>query len=505
MKALLLVLVALVLAPVGFAKGDEIDFTAIGKEFLKSRFKATDVAAVPLETIRTRGCVHGAFGYFDVSFPAWQLVDKDRVEQFRQAATALVQLQSHWMDWVAKGKPGLAAPKADADALLAWIKGWKAPAFLRAPNADDKDVFVLLDAPQAVRDASKRLDAAMRDENLLGVVPRTTDVEPMHVLFAPSRRDFVDLLAYTGLQDPNRQKELWSQDATVWTNFWSGWTIVLALEYPPWSFDKEFKQYIPMNKYEPTGLAQHTIQHAMLTFLWMVYGDNDALHLNQGMAMNMAIEICGEINALEGDAGRGTTGAQTQPYEKFVPGGNPAGGVLPPIPASPYNQEKTSAWHEGLGRDHFALPLRKAQKAGAKQASKEPPAGIEPAVAKSKDAHFLLVVGDGSKKHVVTAPFFGAYARTRQYPPLEFLIEYREFFRAYRCGFTNWLQTMGDPKGAEASAAKYKELLLALRSRSTDQTFESVAQSIYGMPLSGRSAETPSLEWRYLEWLGKGK
>ena len=30
-------------------------------------------------------------------------------------------------------------------------------------------------------------------------------------------------------------------------------------------------------------------------------------------------------------------------------------------------------------------------------------------------------------------------------------------------------------------------------------------QEIYGTPLSGKNGKTPSLEWKFLDWLEKGK
>ena len=35
-------------------------------------------------------------------------------------------------------------------------------------------------------------------------------------------------------------------------------------------------------------------------------------------------------------------------------------------------------------------------------------------------------------------------------------------------------------------------------------SFEQLVQSIYSLPLSGKDGKTDSLEWRYLDWLGKG-
>jgi hypothetical protein len=40
--------------------------------------------------------------------------------------------------------------------------------------------------------------------------------------------------------------------------------------------------------------------------------------------------------------------------------------------------------------------------------------------------------------------------------------------------------------------------------RDASQPFEELVQSIYSLPLSGKDGKTDSLEWRFLDWLGKG-
>ena len=66
------------------------------------------------------------------------------------------------------------------------------------------------------------------------------------------------------------------------------------------------------------------------------------------------------------------------------------------------------------------------------------------------------------------------------------------------------MQTQGDKTGADASAAKYKDLMRKLATREPTKAFDDLVNEIYGVPLSGKNGETDSLEWRYLEWLGKG-
>lgn len=504
MKTLLFALVPLFVAPAASAGDEILSLDEFGKAFLKEHFKTENAADVTIEKVHDQQCVHATLGTFEIAYPVWALDEKQHIDDLQKIATALVQVQQHWIDWLAKGDPATVAPKADADLLLAWIKTWKAGSFGRAETAADKDLFVLLGANDAQKEASKRLGAFIGKPDVLGVAPKDGTIT--RLLFAPTRRDFVEMLGYAGLADTTKQAELWNKQATTWTSFWMGWTFVVALEYPPWGDPgKDFKLGLSMNKFEPTGMIQHTVQQSMLTFLWMVYGDSDALFLNQAQAMNMAIEICGELNALEGDGGRGTTGGQTSAYEKFVPGGNSEGGVLPPISAAPYDLMKENLWHENLGRDHFFGPLRKGQKLGLKMLGKDAPAGLDPVVMKDKNAHFLITAIDGAKHYVVTAPFMGLPSKIRTYPPQAFVTDFREFFRAYKCGFYFWLQTQGDKAGAEASAAKYRTLMREIGKRDSTKTLDDVVAQVYGAPLSGKNGEVDSLEWRFLDWLAKTK
>ena len=502
MRALCFAAAMLAALPLARAGDDAVPFTELGKAFLKSHFKTDDAAAVPFQTVHDKACVHGTFGVFEIAYPTWEIREKGHPEDLRSIALVLLQAQVHWMDWLAKDWPETKAPKADAEILTAWVKTWKPAGFSKAASAPDKNLYVLLGANDAQRAAAKRLTEFMLQTEVLGVAPSTG--EPVHILFAPTRLDFVQLLGYAGLLDPDQQASLWTYVATTWTGFWLDWTLVLALEYPPWNEDKKFESGLSMNKFEPTGMLEHTLQQAMLAFLWTVYGDNDALYLNQAQAMNMVVEVVGTINALEGEGGRGTTGGQTAPYSKFVPGGNSSGGTLPPMPAGGKDAIKRNPWHEGLGKDHFVAALRKGQKAGYKHLQHESPTGLDPAVYREKNSHFALT-SDNASKHVVSAPFMGEPAKANTYPPLEFIGDYREFFRAYKCAFYWWVQTHGDKSGAEASATKYAELMRLLFTRAPGRTLDEVVESIYGVPLSGSGMDVDSLEWRFLDWLAKSR
>jgi hypothetical protein len=41
--------------------------------------------------------------------------------------------------------------------------------------------------------------------------------------------------------------------------------------------------------------------------------------------------------------------------------------------------------------------------------------------------------------------------------------------------------------------------------RAEGQTIDAIVQATYGLPLSGKNGDTDSLEWRFLDWLAKGK
>jgi hypothetical protein len=293
---------------------------------------------------------------------------------------------------------------------------------------------------------------------------------------------------------------------TEFTTFWIGWDLILALEYPPWSPDPQFRTGLSMDKFDKTGLEQHAVQQVANAWQWLCYGDDGAAFFHQAVAMNLAIAVCGELNALEGDGwGYGTSGGQTAPYSKFVPGGLSTGGTLPPMPAAGQDTLKKGHWREGLGKDHFAAPLRKGQKNGLKMLPKNKPEHLDPAILDDKNAHFLLIAPDESTKYVVSAPFFGPDSKAKPYPPEPVILDYREFFRAYKCAFFSWLQSQSDTKDPAASAARFRDLMRKSAESDGSQPFEELVKSIYSVPLSGKDGKTDSLEWRFLDWLGKGK
>ncbi len=498
------VILAVLCAPL-FAGGGgsvEISFADLGKSYLKSHGNAPQATDLPPDKIFASWCCHIRLGAFDLAYPISSLSDKQHVDILKALCSSLLEMQARWIDWLAEDPAKTQGAQKDLSDLQTWVKSWRPPALAHV-TAEDKDLFKLLSATEAQVQAAARLDDLLCKPDVLGVAPK--EGKPVRIFFAPTRRDFVELLGYAGLLDPAKQAELWQQPATEWTTFWIGWDLVMALEYPPWASDPQFRTGLPMDKFDKNGLEQHAVQQAANAWQWFCYGDDGAPYFHQALAMNLAIAVCGELNALEGDGwGFGTTGGRTNPYEKFVPGGNPAGGTLPPMPAAALDSLKKGHWRENLGKDHFALPLRKGQKNGLKQLPKNKPEHLDASLLEDKSAHFLLISPDESTKYVVSAPFLGTDAQAKPYPPNEVILDYREFFRAYKCAFIYWLQTLGDPKDAAASAARFRTLVRKAYERDTSKPFDDLVQEIYGAPLSGKNGKTDSLEWRFLEWLAKG-
>lgn len=499
---LLALLLAAPLVSTSPAAGDEIAWARFGGAYLEAHGAKDAPASLPFDTLVEKHYVHGAFGLVDVAYPTAFLVDKAHVDELQRQCGALVDLQAKWIELLGKdaaaAKPGVEA----ATALRAWVSSWKPAVVTKAALAEKHELVELFGAGDAERGAQEKLAALLSNPDVLGVAPR--EIKRLSIVFSPTRRDFVELLGYTGLVDATQQKTLWTETASGWTSFWMGYHFVLALEYPSWGNDPEFRSGTPMTKFEPTGREEHTLQNTANALQWLCYGDDDATYLHQAVAMNLAIAVAGEINALEGDTVRGSTGAATKPYEKFVPGGNPKGGWLPPIPAAGGDMLKDGRWREGKGKDHFAGVLRKYQKEGWKQYGKDKPEKPDPAIARDQAAHFLLLSADGAKKGVASAPFFGPAAGEKPYPPQEMLLDYKEFFRAYKCAFFEWLSKNGDKAGAEASRAKFGELMRRIGAKDR-KPFEAVVQEVYGVPISERNGEKDSLEWRFLAWLAKGK
>jgi hypothetical protein len=474
----------------------KVAYDKFGQSFLEAHCpKGSTAKDCSVDSMLERDYALFKIGALDVAYPIAFLEDKSKAEDFKAVATGLVDMQGKWIQWLASDPKVASDSAADIATLRAWVQSWKPAQLDDLQKAKDKNLLVALKAESEVTDASTRIDKRMHSSGELGLAPSSS--KNARVILSPTRLDFVGWLGYSGLADDAVRGANWTDDAAQWTQFWSGWDLVVALEYAPWDgFDPEFKKSQPMAKVGPTVMVQHVVQQATTSLLRHCMPSVPEGHFEPALAMLMVIEVCGEINTIEGAGGVSSSGAKTRPYSKFVPGGSSRGGTLPGRSAQGLSTIVENQWRKGHGKDRFAEPLRSGQRAGAKLAAKEK--GLDPI------ANFALKGEDNNSKHLVHAPFFGPAADAQEYPPPEFLVDYAEMFRAYKCGFFGWIQQHGDA-APEAARSKFRTLLRGLSSLGEKRTFDDVVTDVYGVPLSSADGKADSLEWRFLKFLEKGK
>src|SRR5690242_8728757 len=108
MRPILRLLVVASVPSLAFAAGDEVPFQRYADAYLQAHGAKT-AADLPVEKLLAQHYVHGAFGVFDVAFPASFLSDKPKLEEFQKQCTAIVLLQEKWIEWLAPGDARCAA------------------------------------------------------------------------------------------------------------------------------------------------------------------------------------------------------------------------------------------------------------------------------------------------------------------------------------------------------------------------------------------------------------
>jgi len=485
---------ALLAAP---AAAQKTTFEELGAAFLESHCPHGDgIDMCALDTVVAASYGSIRLGAFDFCVPLEYVGDKKRGAEVQELSRALVDLQKVWVERYCAKEDARETLTADLAGIGAWIDGWKKADLARLAKSSGVDFYEVLEADPALIEASNRLADMIMSPEQMGIAPKHTKV--LRILACPTRRDFMEAVGYAGLLQPERRKELWHEGIEQWTQFWIDRTLVTALEYAPWSPDPKFNTGKSMNEFDDEGLRQQVVLQAAQALVFTCLNRTDLALLEKGLAVDLTIAVCGRANTIDGEGAITTSGATTAPYSRFVPGGNSSGGVLPPAPAAPLNATVENHWRKGNGEDHFAAPLRKGQKAGAKRAAKDK----ENPLRKNEEAHFQLE--NAGQKYLVTAPFLGVLATQQQYPPPEFLNDYREFFRSYQTCFLHWLAEQGSQESPEKSAELIRELVQRM---GTDETLviDNVVEEVYGVPLSSKDPSTDSLEWRFLAWLASGE
>ena len=483
--------VSLMLASVQSPAEKLVDFPALGQVFIAEHCGDKAAAPCTLEEVLAAHFVRLPIGPFDLEIPHSMLGDKQGLDNLRGITLALSLAVGEWVRWQDCG------PKLSLDSVMLWprwMAQWKPqkPALIaKAKSRDLMDVMPLDDAERAL---VKQLEGLCDDATSLAlVIPQGRQ---LRLILAPTRLEFMQWNGYSGIADESLQAINWYDDAAQWTQFWLGWDLVLALEYASWNgFDPSFKASQPMKKVGDGIMAQHVVQQATFGLLRACRPSAPESRHETAMALLMTIDSCGEVNTIEGAGGVSASGAKTKPYSKFVPGGNPKGGTLPGRSSAALSTITESRWRKGHGADGFAAPLKQGLVDGAKAAK-----GVDGA---DLSATFVLKQEDNSGKHLVHAPFFGPHADEQEYPPAEYLVDYSEFFRAYKTGFFHWLEKHGvDDK---SPSKKWNELVRGLATVSETFSFDALVEKVYGLPISAKDGSSDSLEWRFLRWLPKAK
>lgn len=436
-------------------------------------------------------------GLFDVRVPREALEDRENAERFLEAAAALVDLQWVWYRWNSDGEENREEVLGHFEELSDWVHDWSTYSVSAFARAEDPDFLARMAPGENAAAAHARIQDVMCRGAYLGLA---LEPEPTtRILLMPERGPFLETLCFTGWNQPEARASYWKKGIVQWTSFWNGETQVVAMEYPTFPVDMaKPEKGARMDEFEKTGLGQHACEKAAASMFWRYFGDNDALFYEAAQAQNLTIAVFEENNVRTGAPVVKNSGASTAAFEVFVPGGNSAGGTLPGRGAIAIID--VPLWRETKGRDHYTDPLEEAMEEGHKLAKK-----AKDEQRKNEIVHFVVHGKKASDKTYVTAPFFGPAAERKELPPVEYLEDYEEFFRAYRAAFFHWLQTRALGKREEAeNAARFAELNRRLATRAADLRFHELCEELYDLPLSSASMEEDTLETRFLTWISKG-
>ncbi len=455
------------------------------------------------DQLASEGFARVELASFDLYVPIDALKDDHWAEAFREAALTLIDLNRTWMLW---GDPGLAENEAvvgDWSALRKWVQSWSKSGLARCKGGSAGSLFEELGAKEKVLEAAKRLKELNRpdDATIQAVGERN------RIVVGPSRKHFLELVAIAGWLHPEEREKLWSTAVIEQTAAWHGWSQIIALENSPIPLNpaQPFPG-VPMTDRDETGLAQSVADRGAAILLRKEFLRQGTHFFEESLGTNLVIAAVGKNDMYSSPwkLELRYTGETTQPYERFVPGGNSAGGTLPQRKAGlgviSGNATEISRYRKTQGEDYFLGPLREGQKAGAQLAAKDKAHPLHG----DRLAHFELFSFETRGTHAMAAPFLGPYAEGKVLPPKEFLDDYEDFFRAYRSAFLHWLQTKGagDEKSSEA---KFAELIAKQASRDPAKPFHEVVEEVCGAPLSHSSGEVDNLEWRFLDYLARGR
>ena len=491
------ILATALMASVGSAQS-KFDFATHAQSYLDEHGLTNDLSFEEFLGGNTFARVD--IGAFDLRIPVASMAERTYAERVKDATRTLIDLQRIWSEWCqAEIDP------SDWDDLDRWVKSWSSRKLSQC-DGGEASLLLQLAAKEKVVAAATRLSEAT---NYPDSTARRVGNKHVTVL-APSRKDFLKTVAVAGLLNKRRQKQMWVNAAIHQGAAWFDWIQIIALENcsSPVDYAHPFNG-LPLDESEQTGLMQHVADRGGMISLRKEFVRHGTHFFEEALGTNLVIATAGSngIYSHEWELNYHTEGGRTEPYVRFIPGGNSAGGVLPkrPAKAGPTTYSGTVGpeighYRANRGIEFFKDPLRVGQKTGAKLAIK----AKDTTFPKDKRPYFHVYSLKTHKSGYVTAPFLGVLAEGKKVPADEFIDDYEDFFRAYRSCFLNWLKSNGGGSAKE-SAELFAQLIANHGSRARGTTLDAVVEKVYAAPISDVEPNPDSLEWRFLTWLQKGK
>jgi hypothetical protein len=399
-----------------------------------------------------------SLGTLDVYLPPEALADGGRLDEAREALTALALTEATWASWMAASKP-LAIDKGP---LARWMRSWK-PADLAGTAG--VDLVQHLEAPARARAELDALAAALPEGRASLVV-------------FPARETFVEFTALAGLLHEDQRAGAWQEGLATWLEYDADGLRFVTLEYTSGSSD--WSGGVSVASRNPRALGELVSQVASRVLLDKNLAPGADPALSSALANAMVIDLFDELDTrVDGDV----RARSSQGTSVFVPGGNPNGGVLPATSAE-------NRWRGTRGKDHFVTILAQVQERSGKRLSKA-----------ERMVSFELQDDSGASGAVARAPFLGPGGTAA---PPEAWADSLELMRCYGIAFVHWLRTEGGGRG-KASERHFSELLRGLGTRGND--LPKLFHEVYQTPLSAPNAEAlfgeDTLEGRFLTWLSK--
>ncbi len=466
---------------------DNLLYSELAQSFLASKGKAEAKRNDTFpDTIIEEAFLEASVGVFQVWAPLDELQDLEAAKNYRDLCVALCQAQTGWIEWLGEGAKHGDELLENFATYQSWVEGWNPSLITAAGKKQQRDVRDIFAFPENVQASGQLIADALRHKRVLG--DGIGQPKPIKLVLMPSRKGFVEFIAYGGHQFPNDQKNFWRPDIQNWTHFTLNDYMVMALEYAsPASGPGEYLAAYDMNTKSKTGMQEQIVQMGLNQMLDHQHGDALPASLASGLAINLVTQIYDHCTSrIDGDI----RGKVTSKRSVFVRGGLPQGGILPPNSAE-------SRWRVNYGSKHYAPILKQVQASGAKEAKSQK-------LKVDKYNCFLLELDNGSGTYLTQAPLLGPAGGPTEKLADAVYGDYLEFTRAYRCAFLHWLQYNGFKKEKDSLAA-FGKFLGKLSGDLDGPGIAEIAEEIYGAPLSDAEASKKTLEGRFLKWISNHK